>query len=159
MSCECCLLIAYLSCPTFFLRWLERDLCLHSLSEHDVPLPDEYDQINRDLRPFRAISPRDLQTRLESTAKLPDTYTIRVKSGSIRTSVTFGNEEEEIVGARMRVEGQVELLKDIAKDLPDFTAVYTVHDTALGTISWAHRMELEEHVQDGECKYKARELS
>lgn len=81
-----------------------------------------------------------------------DSYTIRVKSGSIRTSVTFDDDEGHIEGARMRVEGQVDLLKPVAKDIPDFTAVYTVHDTAAGTISWGHRMELEELVEDGQCQ-------
>jgi hypothetical protein len=46
----------------------------------------------------------------------------------------------------------VQLLKGVAQDLEDFTAVYTVHDTAAGSISWEHRSELEVYVQDGDCK-------
>jgi hypothetical protein len=53
----------------------------------------------------------------------------------------------------MRVDGQVELLRSVAEHIPDFTAVYSVHDAAEGTISWGHRQELLEYVEDGECEY------
>lgn len=60
--------------------------------------------------------------------------------------------EDVIEGATMRVDGQVELLKKVAKDIPDFIAVYSVHDAAEGTISWNHRMELVDFVEDGQCE-------
>jgi hypothetical protein len=115
-----------------------------------VQLPDEYDQINHDLLPFRALSPSDLNRRLDLASRMPDTFTLRIRRGSLRTSVSFG---DEIYGANERLEGQADLVKHVAKDLGDLTAVYSVHDSARVVISYGHRRDLLEHVDEEECKH------
>lgn len=127
------------------------------LSDNNIQLPDEYDQINRDLLPFRALSPQELNRRIESASLLPDTYTLRIKRGSLRTSVTNGI--DGIHGAKERLEGQAALMAPIAKELEDFTAVYSVHDTASVTISYNHRRDLLEHVDEEECEWLRNQLN
>lgn len=116
--------------------------------ENDVPLPDEYDRIHHDLLPFRALSPKHLNKKIQEASLLPDTYTLRVKSGSVRTSSTY--DPEQIWGADFRLADQSELLKPIAKYLGDFSAVYSVHDSPMSVVSWDHRAELIEHVEEDE---------
>nr|XP_018260022.1 uncharacterized protein I303_08094 [Kwoniella dejecticola CBS 10117]OBR82180.1 hypothetical protein I303_08094 [Kwoniella dejecticola CBS 10117] len=115
--------------------------------ENNIPLPDEYDQIHRDLLPFRALSPKDLNNRIKQASKLSDTYTLRVKKGSIRTNVFYS---ADIHGADERLEQQTELLRPIARFLPDLQAVWSVHDTPRTIIGWDYRRELAEHVEDEE---------
>jgi hypothetical protein len=117
---------------------------------NNVTLPDEYDQIDRDLLPFRSLSPTDLNRRLDRIRKLPGTYTLRVEHGSLATSKLF--DEEDIDGAKERVEGQVRLILPIAEYLEDFTAVYWVHDTPSGLISYNHRKELLNYLDEEECE-------
>ncbi|WWD20528.1 hypothetical protein CI109_105004 [Kwoniella shandongensis] len=116
--------------------------------ENNVQLPDEYDQIHTDLLPFRALSPRDLNARINAATRLPDTYTLRVRKGSLRTLSTY--DSKAIEGANERLEGQTELIRPIAKFLGDITVVYSVHDTATAVVGYDHKRELLEHVEEGE---------
>ncbi|ORY21979.1 hypothetical protein BCR39DRAFT_474188 [Naematelia encephala] len=116
--------------------------------ENDVQMPDEYDQINRDLLPFRALSPTDLRNRITAAAHSKDTYTLKIKRGSLRTSAMY--DDAEINGADARLAGQAELIRPIASFLPDLEVVYSVHDTPMNLISWDHRRELLEHVEEDE---------
>lgn len=118
------------------------------LSENDVQLPDEYDQINKDLLPFWAVKPKDLRKQIEEASFGPDTFTLRVKRGLLRTTHTYLPTDDP--GIPERRDGQVELIKPIAKYLPDMTAVYTVHDTPHSLISWDFREDILEHIADGE---------
>ncbi|WVQ96174.1 hypothetical protein IAU59_003277 [Kwoniella sp. CBS 9459] len=114
--------------------------------ENDVQLPDEYDQIHKDLHPFRALSPRDLKARVQEAAQLHDTFVIRVQRGTVRTETLY--KPEAIHDKRMQ--HQLELLRPIAESLPDLQVVWSVHDTARTMISHAHRMELNERIEEGE---------
>ncbi|WWC92054.1 uncharacterized protein L201_007008 [Kwoniella dendrophila CBS 6074] len=115
--------------------------------ENGIPLPDEYDQIERDLLPFRALSPRDLNNRIEAASQLADTFTMRVKRGSVRTNVFYS---ENIHGADERLDQQAELLSPIAQWLPDMEIVWSVHDTPRNIIGYDYRRELVEHVEEEE---------
>ncbi|OCF46102.1 hypothetical protein I317_00192 [Kwoniella heveanensis CBS 569] len=114
--------------------------------EHNVQLPDEYDQIQKDLRPFRALSPRGLRTRLQEAAQLQDTFVIRIQRGIVRTETLY--KAEGIHDKRMQ--HQLELLRPIAESLPDLQVVWSVHDTPRTMISHSHRMELNERIEEGE---------
>ncbi|GFZ52387.1 hypothetical protein JCM24511_10160 [Saitozyma sp. JCM 24511] len=107
---------------------------------NNVTLPDEYDQVDRDLLPFRALTPEELTRRLNDTRNWPHTYTLQVKNGSLHKTVSF--DENEIGGARERMEGQAALIEPVMKDLEDFTAVYWVHDNPRVAISYHHRQDL-----------------
>ena len=122
------------------------------LRENDVQLPDEYDQINADLALFRALSPAELNRRVGDALGYPDTFHVIVEDGQVVTGGTFA--ESEIEGAQDRMSGQVDLLAefDIISWLPDFRAVFGVHDTPLGFIGSDHRSDLLNAVEDGECE-------
>ena len=120
-------------------------------SENNVPLPDEYDRIYKDLLPFAALSPRDLNARIDAAAHLPDTYTLRITRGSLRTSSTYDG--KAINGAEDRLKGQTALIGPIAKYLEDMTVVYSVHDTPISVLGWDHRQELLEHAEEDECEW------
>lgn len=87
---------------------------------------------------------------MDRISKLQGTYTLRVEHGSLRTSMLF--DEKDIDGAKERVDGQAGLILPIAKDLEDFTAVYWVHDTPSGLISYNHRKELLNYLDEEECE-------
>ena len=44
--------------------------------EHNVQLPDEYDQIHHDLEPFWGVAPADLLKTQEELEKKKDSYTL-----------------------------------------------------------------------------------
>lgn len=118
--------------------------------EHNVSLPDEYDQINRDLLLFRGLAPADLRARVERMASAPDTFTLVVRNKAIRLRSTY--QASRIGGADDRVDGQVQLLTEfgLQKWLPDFQATYSVHDTATGLIDYHHRSDLINAYEEGE---------
>jgi hypothetical protein len=128
------------------------------VKENKVRLPDEYDQINKDMYLFRAIKPEDLMKHVEEAASMDDTFTIKVKGRALRTRGTY--DSEEIGGADARLQGQVELIMDygIEKWTGDFQAVYGIHDTPQGFIGWDHRADLLELVEDGEYYQEDEEL-
>jgi hypothetical protein len=80
---------------------------------------------------------------------MPDTYTLRIYHGSLRTVPNYSS---SIGGADARLEGQMELITPIAKYLPDMSMVYSVHDTPLVILGWDHKIDLLEHVEEGECE-------
>lgn len=120
------------------------------IRDNNVTLPDEYDQIDRDLLPFRALSPEELTRRLDSTRQWPHTYILQVKNGSLLTTVSF--DESEIGGARERIDGQAALIEPVVTDLEDFTAVYWVHDNPHVAISYDHRQDLIKSLRGRQCE-------
>ncbi|KAJ9105552.1 hypothetical protein QFC19_003534 [Naganishia cerealis] len=120
------------------------------MCENKVPLVDEYDSIMKDMYMYHAFSPSDLHKRLNAAMRIPDTFSISIKQGNIRARSNFEN--GSIEGADERIEGQIELLKEfgVSKWIPDCKAVYSVHDTPQSFISFAHKSDLEMHVDDHE---------
>lgn len=117
------------------------------VQENDVQLPDEYDQINEDLKIFRALSPRELAKRIEKAARQQDTFEITIIDGEISNRTTGALFD----GAVDRVAGQVDLLNDFDIDwIPDMKAVYGLHDTPQGFIGWELRRDLIDRYEDGE---------
>lgn len=115
--------------------------------DNNVQLPDEYDQLERDLHLFWALQPRDLKQRIEAASRRDDTFTIKIRGGTIRTSGRFGKDEKI---HRRRRDGQFALVQEIAQYIPDMEAVYTTHDTPWNLLSWGHRQALLEFIEDGE---------
>ncbi|BEI95985.1 hypothetical protein CcaverHIS631_0109340 [Cutaneotrichosporon cavernicola] len=129
--------------PVGFDRWW------HYVVNNSVQLPDEYDQIDRDLRLFRALHPNDILLRMNRAARDPDTFTIKVHHGLMRSTSSVNSSDFLHVE---RKDGQLGLIRPIAAYLPDMMAVYTVHDTPFNFISHAHREDLLDHVDDDEYK-------
>lgn len=55
--------------------------------------------------------------------------------------------------------GQAKLIASVVQYLSDLTVVYSVHDTVTALLSWDHREELLELIEEGECESDARCLS
>lgn len=102
---------------------------------------------------FQAFSPRDLQEKVAKAALNRDTFTIRVTRGNMRMTSTF--KEEEISGGFERMAAQAELIKPIVRDLDDLTVVFSAHDTPSGIVGFDYRRELQDHIEDQECQYRA----
>lgn len=79
-----------------------------------------------------------------------DTFTLIVQNGSLETAAMF--DDNQINGADMRLQQQVELVQDVVRWLPDLRAVWSVHDTPSSIISYQHRAELIERVEDNDCE-------
>lgn len=114
-----------------------------------MSLPDEFDRINIDLAPFHAFSPSFLRSRVARMQEAEDTFTLSVQSGHVSTNhITY--DSAKIGGSDDRRNGQVDLIKAVAKWIPDFDAVYSIHDSPTRFISDMHVEELKELAEDGE---------
>lgn len=95
---------------------------------NDVQLPDEYDQIHRDLEPFWGIEPSELLDTQSELERKKDSYTIGKTSTSgvavVQTSFEDGRYNQLIVGS-VKV---IALLQEIEEFLPPFRAVFSPHD-------------------------------
>ncbi|KAG6820335.1 hypothetical protein H0H93_001995 [Arthromyces matolae] len=113
--------------PKGFDKWWEY------VTQHDVQLPDEYDQIYKDLEPFWGYHPLDLQQIQNQqefhtdsfTLGLNDTGELEVLKTSFAASENNWDPYNLLGGAR----SIIELLKDVEKDLPPFRAVISPHDS------------------------------
>lgn len=98
------------------------------VTEHNVQLPDEYDQIFHDLEPFWGLEPSDLfKTQAELETRI-DSYTIGKQDGSdvdvLTYAFTEGRYDQLIAGSKKIIA----LLSDIQHLLPDFRMTISPHD-------------------------------
>ncbi|KIK57378.1 glycosyltransferase family 90 protein [Collybiopsis luxurians FD-317 M1] len=108
--------------PKGFDKWWEY------VQAHDVQLPDEYDQIYHDLKPFWGLEPSYLIELQKEREFKEDTYTLGKNSEGkidvLRTSFREGLYDQLIVQAR----NMMGILRDVEDFLPSFRAVFTPHD-------------------------------
>lgn len=113
--------------------------------EHDVQLPDEYDQIFRDLEPFWGMEPSDLfSTQAELEAKT-DSYTIgkatkNASVGILAYAFQDGRYDQLIAGSR-EILG---FLKKIEHLLPEFRLTISPHDNPNRLSDWGVKQTLME---------------
>ncbi|KAG5220047.1 glycosyltransferase family protein [Salix suchowensis] len=88
------------------------------VEEHNVMLPDEYDQIWRDLEPFWAMEPLDLQRLVEDEQAEVETYTIGRDNMTSPVALNIGRRKMLCVGGRHRrtAEGCPTALTAISSD-------------------------------------------
>lgn len=131
-------------------------LIAHAYRANNIQLPDEYDQITTDIRPFRAFHPTALKKALRAAAGVKDTYVLTTTNGSVRvhvgsspnathqrsdgvsdttaTSTTDDNDSDHddalpfthIGGGKERMQSQRDMLREILKHVPDLQ-VEVVH--------------------------------
>jgi hypothetical protein len=112
------------------------------LSDHHVPLPDEYDQIHRDLNPFRALRLQGtLSASITTAATQGGTAVLMIKDHQIEVERREGDDGG-------RVDAQLTLLEPIAPYIKDLRVVHSQSDTPNVFMSWEHRSELEECIAD-----------
>jgi len=113
--------------------------------EHDVQLPDEYDQIFHDLEPFWGIEPSDLfliQAELET--KL-DSYTVGKTSKDapvgILTHAFHDGRYDQLIASSHAI---LELLNKIGHLLPEFRFTVSPHDAPNRLSDWGLKQILTE---------------
>jgi len=97
--------------------------------EHNVQLPDEYDDIYRDLEPFWGIDPLYLQKTRED---------LETRNGTVVVEKTDRSPYVEVVSHRLPSDSAKQLtriiqdilllVEDIGHHLPPFRAVFSPHD-------------------------------
>ncbi|KAG6908851.1 hypothetical protein DXG01_003017 [Tephrocybe rancida] len=115
---------------------------------NNVQLPDEYDQIYRDLEPFWGYHPLDLQQLQQKQEFHTDTYTLGLNETDELDvlRVSFGQSTNNwdpngLLGGAYQI---MDILKDVEKDLPPFRAVISPHDNpALFSDHQVKQMALE----------------
>ena len=124
------------------------------VSNHSVPLPDEYDQIDRDLSPFWSIDPRELQEIQSEWEGVPDSFTIG--KGSKKGGLGLVNHTElrgDLAalfrdGTRM----VLDVLDPVKDHLPPFRAVFNPHDNPNLSRNWDLRQEARKMMKAGKCR-------
>ncbi|KAF8217988.1 glycosyl transferase family 90-domain-containing protein [Mycena galopus ATCC 62051] len=98
---------------------------------NSVPLPDEYDQIDRDLGPFYGAHPEDLQGAQRAWEAHADSYTIgkNATEGEL-AMLNFTLPADEKVRLVLASGGfeLMEMMDEVAHELPPFRAVFSPHD-------------------------------
>jgi hypothetical protein len=82
------------------------------------------------------------------------TWTLSVRDGRYDTSLNF--DPTKIHNTQVRINEQLDLIKDIVAYLPDFDAVYSIDDVPSQFIEWNYRLEMADHVDDQEGYFDAR---
>jgi len=108
--------------PRFF------DLWWRYVEEHNVQLPDEYDQIWRDLEPYWGFDPVDLRAIESDLESKVDCFTLG-KAGSGPISIVNMSLREGEYGPPPSAYDFLELLEPIEHLLPPFRAVFSPNDS------------------------------
>lgn len=116
-----------------------------------VPLPDEYDQIANDIHSFHPHRPHVISAKHAAAAKLPDTYVLRNRGGVLSVERNF--ELAKHSGGEQRLQDHMKMVKGVAGDIGDFEAVWSVHDTGRGFMSWSQRSDLQRAREGRHCEY------
>ncbi|KAG0702171.1 glycosyl transferase family 90-domain-containing protein [Suillus ampliporus] len=109
--------------PLHFEKWWDYVVA------HDVQLPDEYDEIYRDLEPFWGIDPLDFQTTREELEVQEQTVVIAKSDQRPYIEVVDyhlpSDRAEELL---KRIDNILLHLQDVEQFLPPFRAVFSPHD-------------------------------
>jgi hypothetical protein len=99
------------------------------VQKHSVQLPDEYDQIYRDLEPFWGISPASLRVLQSEYESESGTYTLSNGNHGfeeIRVGVSVLSSPQDVTALEKRSSLQIDVLQPISQWLPPFRATFTV---------------------------------
>lgn len=103
------------------------------MEKHNVQLPDEYDQIWRDLEPFWGMNPINLQRLQHQQESHKDTYTVgksetdpRIRLLNVSFSFPITQENRHLLGG---AEDFIDLVGDLQEHIPPFRAVFSPHDS------------------------------
>jgi hypothetical protein len=97
--------------------------------EHNVQLPDEYDEIYQDLEPYWGIDPLDFQKNIEQLEAQENTVVIgKTDQNSFIEVIDYHLPQDSAQRLLDRIDNVLKLLEDIEHDLPPFRAVFSPHD-------------------------------
>ncbi|KAF7973136.1 hypothetical protein HWV62_16184 [Athelia sp. TMB] len=123
--------------PAGFDKWW--DYC----QANEVQLPDEYDQIYRDLEPFWGMEPHDLRRLQAAHEGHMDSYTIGKDNAAdpvsvLKVSFSYTGSEKDKAHRGQALE-MIGTLKDVQQWLPPFRAVFSPHDNPNLFTDWEVR--------------------
>jgi hypothetical protein len=121
--------------------------------EHDVQLPDEYDQIHHDLEPFWGLEPADFITIQEEIEAKRDSYTIGKNETSDVEVVAYAFEEgryDKLIFGSKQI---VEMLQQIQDYLPPFRITLLPHDGPNRLTDYGVKKALMDAVEGRTCAF------
>jgi hypothetical protein len=86
-------------------------------------------------------------------SELPNTYTIRNYGGQLSISHDF--EVELSPNARQRIQAQLDMIKEVAGDIGDFAAVWSLQDAGRVFTSFDQMRGLDVAREGGSCEFSA----
>ncbi|KAG8881877.1 hypothetical protein FRB98_004070 [Tulasnella sp. 332] len=104
------------------------DLWWDYVLTHRVMLPDEYDQIHRDMEPFWGIQPEELQARQLAAEFRNDTFTISVRD-AVAELVTRNDNSSSSEHYLQRSAIQLNVIGALESVLPDLRVTFNALDT------------------------------
>ncbi|KAF7316647.1 SPX domain-containing protein [Mycena chlorophos] len=119
---------------------------------NNVQLPDEYDQIDRDLAPFYGVDPVDLQTIQFDWEGHKDSYTIgkeSVEGGLSMLNFTLPEDERVRFTLAQGAFELMRLLEGVEHELPPFRAVFSPHDNPNLLTDWELRQQALDAAREG----------
>ncbi|KAF7316645.1 SPX domain-containing protein [Mycena chlorophos] len=119
---------------------------------NNVQLPDEYDQIDRDLAPFYGVDPVDLQTIQFDWEGHKDSYTIgkeSVEGGLGMLNFTLPEDERVRFTLAQGAFELMKLLEGVEHELPPFRAVFSPHDNPNLLTDWELRQQALDAAREG----------
>ncbi|CAG7853995.1 Beta-1,2-xylosyltransferase 1 Short=Cxt1p [Serendipita indica DSM 11827] len=109
---------------------------------HNVQLPDEYDQIYRDLEPFWGMHPSMIRSLQSEFMSEPGTYTLSNGHdgyGPVYISSTSMSASEEAEILQGRASLQMDVIQPVSQWLPPFQATFIYHDNPLMLVAQSLR--------------------
>lgn len=115
--------------------------------ENKIILTDEYDQISRDLDPFRALEPQDLRHRNRVMQEREHTSTLSIKNGH----VTRHGQHSDL----RRAKDMQNLLQKFAKFIPsnEVNLTFIIDDQPAVMLPWVQKERMLELAKQGECEW------
>ncbi|KZP10784.1 glycosyltransferase family 90 protein [Athelia psychrophila] len=124
--------------------------------KHDVRLPDEYDQIHRDLAPFWGMHPADL-ARLQSDHEAHvDSYTIGKDRASdpigvLKMVLSYSGPGTQEDAHLEQAQDMIDSLADVQHFVPPFRATFSPHDNPNLFSDWEVKTDMLRAAAAGEC--------
>lgn len=115
--------------------------------KHNVLLPDEYDGIDSDLAPFRALPLSELKKRQREVEGWDEVFNIRIRNGSMDVDLHHG--ALKWGGSMPRAADQASTISVFAKSLPDLTATFSVFDQPALYLPYGARDALADAAREG----------
>lgn len=142
-------------CCLFRWYWCEK---------HNVQLPDEYDQIYRDLEPFWGIDPVDLKLMQSQHESHLDSYTIgkdRIADplSLLKVSFSYHGEGTSDKAHRSQAWEMIDTLKEVQEFIPPFRAVFSPHDNPNLFTDWEVRTQMVKAAAVRKCASFASRLT
>jgi hypothetical protein len=127
-----------------------RDTRWEYVQEHQVQLPDDYDQIWLDLEPFWGMDPVELQRIQKDLEAKPESFTL----GKVaQVPISIVNQSLTKPGLIRGAEGILSLLRPIEEYLPPFRAVVSPLDNPYGFIDFEAKQATLRAAKTKKCEY------